>query len=128
VRPAGATLIEEPAFTDLDFGAEPIESAIAHTPVPSPPSSFGDQPLEVPPVVAPPGPATGGIAYITVTDAAGRVLFRRAATPLEVVDALRSADVAKTEGEAAMDRISYDRLFTELNLQPGAGGPDNSKL
>ena len=91
MRPAGATLIEEPAFTDLDFGAEPIESAIAHTPVPSPPSSFGDQ-------------------------------------PLEVVDALRSADVAKTEGEAAMDRISYDRLFTELNLQPGAGGPDNSKL
>jgi hypothetical protein len=58
---------------------------------------------------------SGGIAYITVTDAAGRVLFRRAATPLEVSDALRSADMAQSEGEAAMDRIAYDRLFSELN-------------
>jgi hypothetical protein len=53
-----------------------------------------------------------------VTDAAGRVLFRRAATPHEVADALRSADSAQAEGEAAMDRISYDRLFNELNAVP----------
>jgi hypothetical protein len=53
-----------------------------------------------------------------VTDAAGRVLFRRPATPQEVDDALRSADAAQTEGEAAMDRIAYERLFTELN-EPG---------
>lgn len=62
-------------------------------------------------------PAAGAIAYITVTDAAGRVLFRRAATPHEVADALRSADTAAAEGEAAMDRISYDRLFSEMNSQ-----------
>ena len=74
----------------------------------------------MPPPVAPPaqGTTSSGIAYITVTDAAGRVLFRRAATPHEVADALRSADAAQSEGEAAMDRISYDRLFTELNAFP----------
>ena len=57
----------------------------------------------------------GGIAYITVTDAAGRVLFRRAATAGEVADALRSAETATAEGEAAMDRIAYDRLYAEIN-------------
>lgn len=71
-----------------------------------------------------PGPASGGIAYITVTDAAGRVLFRRAATPHEVDDALRSADAASAEGEAAMDRIAYDRLFNELNAKTGVGSID----
>jgi hypothetical protein len=57
----------------------------------------------------------GGIAYITVTDAAGRVLFRRAATASEVQDALRSADQAQNEGEAAMDRIAYERLLAEIS-------------
>jgi hypothetical protein len=55
------------------------------------------------------------------------VLFRRAATALEVVDALRSADNALVEGEAAMDRISYDRLFTELNGRIGPAAPDAPK-
>ncbi len=74
----------------------------------------------MPPPVAPGTAAatSGGIAYITVTDAAGRVLFRRAATPNEVADALRSADSAQAEGEAAMDRISYERLYSELNAAP----------
>jgi hypothetical protein len=80
-----------------------------------------------PPVAAQPSTTSGGIAYITVTDAAGRVLFRRAATALEVVDALRSADNALVEGEAAMDRISYDRLFTELNGRIGPAAPDAPK-
>jgi hypothetical protein len=123
VPAAGGTLIEEPsAFADLDFGDEPLEGAAAHIPAEVPPT--------VPSPVAPPSqaPASGGIAYITVTDAAGRVLFRRAATPSEVSDALRSADVAQAEGEAAMDRISYDRLFSELNAQPGAAVPDDRKL
>jgi hypothetical protein len=66
-------------------------------------------------VIPPPGRPAGGLAYITVTDAAGRVLFRRPATPQEVDDALRSAGTAQSEGEAAMDRIAYERLFTELN-------------
>jgi SOS response regulatory protein OraA/RecX len=47
-------------------------------------------------------------------DAAGRVLFRRPATQQEVTDALRSADEADREGEAVMERISYDRMFQEL--------------
>jgi hypothetical protein len=74
------------------------------------------------------GPASGGIAYITVTDAAGRVLFRRAATPNEVTDALRSADTAQAEGEAAMDRIAYDRLFNELNSKTGVEHIDEPLL
>jgi hypothetical protein len=49
-----------------------------------------------------------------VTDAAGRVLFRRPATRAEVDDAMRSADEATREGEAAMERIAYDRMFREL--------------
>jgi hypothetical protein len=52
------------------------------------------------------------------------VLFRRAATPLEVSDALRSADMAQTEGEAAMDQIAYDRLFSELNAKTGVESID----
>jgi hypothetical protein len=123
-------LIEEPAFTDLDFGEEPVavESAAAHTAAPAPASRRDDGPSEVPPPVAPESGATsGGIAYITVTDAAGRVLFRRAATPLEVVDALRSADSAVVEGEAAMDRISYDRLYSELNGPAGPAAPNAPK-
>ena len=71
---------------------------------------------------APRATASGGIAYITVTDAAGRVLFRRAATPNEV--ALRSADSAQTEGEAAMDRIAYERLLGEINSMTGVESID----
>jgi hypothetical protein len=48
-----------------------------------------------------------------VTDAAGRVLFRRPATPQEVTDAL-AADEAEREGEAVMERIAYDRMFQEI--------------
>jgi hypothetical protein len=43
------------------------------------------------------------------------VLFRRAATSNEVEDALRSADMATSEGEAAMDRIAHDRLLAEVD-------------
>jgi hypothetical protein len=46
------------------------------------------------------------------------VLFRRPATANEVQDALRSADTADFEGEAAMDRIAYERLHNELNDIP----------
>jgi hypothetical protein len=69
------------------------------------------EPAASPPAANPPP----GLAYITVTDAAGRVLFRRPATPREVDDALRSAETAQREGEEAMDRIAYDRLFAELH-------------
>jgi len=109
----GATLIEPSAFDDFSFDDESIESAAAHT---------------EPDAVSPPVPASGGIAYITVTDAAGRVLFRRAATPHEVDDALRSADVAQTEGEAAMDRIAYERLMGEINSLTGVESIDEPVL
>lgn len=63
-----------------------------------------------------------------MTDAAGRALFCRAATPLEVTDALRSADTAQAEGEAAMDQIAYDRLFSELNSKIGVESIDQPIL
>jgi hypothetical protein len=80
------------------------------------------------PAASPPagGPLPGGLAYITVTDAAGRVLFRRPATPREVDDALRSAQTAQREGEDALDRIAYDRLFAELNAMPRTETPDDA--
>jgi hypothetical protein len=128
VPSSGGTLIEEPAaFADSDFGELPLEpeSASAHTISPTALDDSGDGAEVPPPVAEAPGSVTsGGIAYITVTDAAGRVLFRRTATPNEVTDALRSADAAQAEAEAAMDRISYDRLFRELNAAPGAGEPE----
>jgi hypothetical protein len=114
-------LVEPSAFDDIDFGEdEAIESAPAHT---APDAVARPNPTATPPPVAS-GQASGGIAYITVTDAAGRVLFRRAATPHEVEDALRSADTATVEGEAAMDRIAYERLFNELNSKTGVESID----
>jgi predicted thioredoxin/glutaredoxin len=52
-------------------------------------------------------------AFITVTDAAGRVLFRRPATDAEVAEALRAATVAEDEGQAAMERIRAERAEME---------------
>jgi len=52
-------------------------------------------------------------AFITVTDAAGRVLFRRPATDAEVMDALRAAETAEFEAQAAMRRIADERAYME---------------
>jgi len=52
-------------------------------------------------------------AFITVTDAAGRVLFRRAATDAEVREAVRAAEVAQGEGEEAMREIAAERVRME---------------
>jgi SOS response regulatory protein OraA/RecX len=52
-------------------------------------------------------------AFITVTDAAGRVLFRRAASDAEVRDAVRAAEVAEAESEEAMRRIADERALPE---------------
>jgi hypothetical protein len=52
-------------------------------------------------------------AFITVSDAAGRVLFRRRATVEEVVTAVRAAEAAEAEAEAAMERIARDRQAFE---------------
>jgi hypothetical protein len=59
------------------------------------------------------GATTAGIAFITVSDAAGRVLFRRPATGAEVDEALRAAEEAEREGQAAMERIAAERFYRE---------------
>ena len=48
-------------------------------------------------------------AYITVSDAAGRILYRRPATDDEIRSALGAAQVAEREAQAAMDRIAHER-------------------
>jgi hypothetical protein len=55
----------------------------------------------------------GMTAFITVTDAAGRVLFRRAATDAEVREAVRAAEIAEVEGEEAMRQIADERKLME---------------
>jgi hypothetical protein len=51
--------------------------------------------------------------FITVSDAAGRVLFRRLATDEEMMTALRAAETAEREGHAAMERIAEERRAYE---------------
>ena len=48
-------------------------------------------------------------AYVTVTDASGRILFRRAATPDEVAQALAAADEAEQNAQALMTEIAIER-------------------
>jgi hypothetical protein len=48
-------------------------------------------------------------AYVTVTDAAGRVLFRRLATAAEVEEAIQIAQAADAEAENVLKRIAKDR-------------------
>lgn len=122
----GPRRIEFPAFSldDVSFD-EPPE---APTPPPPPPSSAPDaaaaasssartgapssEEAAAPDPVAD-GTTTAGIAFITVSDAAGRVLFRRPATGAEVDEALRAAEEAEREGQAAMERIAAERFYRE---------------
>lgn len=67
----------------------------------------------VPDPVAAHDVTTAGIAFITVTDASGRVLFRRPATAEEVDDAIRASEVAEREGQAAMERIASEGFYKE---------------
>lgn len=48
-------------------------------------------------------------AYVTVTDAAGRVLFRRLATAAEVEEAIQIAKSADAEAENVLKRMAKDR-------------------
>jgi hypothetical protein len=48
-------------------------------------------------------------AYVTVTDASGRVLFRRRATPHEIAEALRAAEEAERGAREALTRIAEER-------------------
>ncbi len=49
------------------------------------------------------------MAFITVSDAAGRVLFRRRATEVEIDEARRAAEEADAGAEAAMHEIAQQR-------------------
>jgi hypothetical protein len=51
--------------------------------------------------------------FITVSDASGRVLFRRPATDDEVMSALAAVQTAEAEGRAAMERIAVERAAAE---------------
>lgn len=48
-------------------------------------------------------------AYVTVTDASGRVLFRRRATAEEIAEALGAADEAERGAREALTRIAHER-------------------
>jgi hypothetical protein len=48
-------------------------------------------------------------AYITVTDASGRVLLRRPATSEEIAEALRAADDAEQSARATLAQIAQER-------------------
>ena len=48
-------------------------------------------------------------AYVTVTDAAGRVLFRRLATASEIEEATQIAKAADAEAGKVLGRIAKDR-------------------
>jgi hypothetical protein len=52
-------------------------------------------------------------AFITVSDAAGRVLFRRRATADEVFNAVRAAETAEAVAAVAMERIAQERSTFE---------------
>jgi hypothetical protein len=49
-------------------------------------------------------------AFITVADAAGRVLLRRPATEAEVLSAIQTAETAEIEAFAALERIARERI------------------
>jgi hypothetical protein len=57
-------------------------------------------------------------AFITVSDATGRVLFRRPATVDEVNNAVRAAQAAEVEAQAAMARIARERIAHERDEAP----------
>jgi hypothetical protein len=108
-----------PAFADFDFDDPASAKALAPPPPPPPELAESFAPPPAPPELEPEPPPRivrplTGRSYITVTDAAGRVLFRRPATEAEVDDAMRAAEEAEREGSEAMDRIAHERLAAEL--------------
>lgn len=57
-------------------------------------------------------------AYVTVTDAAGRVLFRRLATDSEVEEARQIAHDADAEAHDVLKAIAKDREHTAMAPPP----------
>jgi hypothetical protein len=57
-------------------------------------------------------------AYVTVTDAAGRVLFRRPATEAEIEEARQIAKDADAEANSVLKAIAHDREHSALAPPP----------
>jgi len=98
---------DDPALTEPQAAQPP--AALPPQAPPAEPEASGPS--------GPPAPVAdatiAGLAYITVADASGRVLFRRPATGDEVEEALRSAAEAEREGQEEMERIASERFFEE---------------
>ncbi|HXP93445.1 MAG TPA: hypothetical protein VN905_08225 [Candidatus Binatia bacterium] len=67
------------------------------------------------------------MAFITVSDAAGRVLFRRRATDAEMAEAVHAADEADAGAQAAMQEIAtqrYEALATGTMIEQELAPPE----
>lgn len=62
-------------------------------------------------------------AFITVADAAGRVLFRRPATDAEVLSAIHAAEVAEAESQAVMERLAEERSEPDFGFETDEAPP-----
>jgi hypothetical protein len=60
-------------------------------------------------------------AYVTVTDASGRVLLRRPATAEEIAEALRVADDAERAARATLTEIAEERGLLRAAIRPEPG-------
>lgn len=66
------------------------------------------------------------MAFITVSDAAGRVLFRRRATEAEIAEAVRAADQADEGAQAALLEVAGERyaaLATRSTIERAFAAP-----
>ena len=62
-------------------------------------------------------------AYVTVTDASGRILFRRPATADELAQALAAADDAERNARALLGTIAHERglIAPDMSETPAPG-------
>lgn len=67
------------------------------------------------------------MAFITVSDASGRVLFRRRATEVEIAEAVHAAETADAGAQEAMHEIAaqrYEALATGSTIEQEFEAPD----
>lgn len=67
------------------------------------------------------------MAFITVSDASGRVLFRRRATEVEIAEAVHAAETADAGAEEAMHEIAaqrYEALASGSTIEQRLEPPD----
>ncbi len=66
-------------------------------------------------------------AFITISDASGRTLYRRPATDEEVRGALRAAQVADAEAHAALERMQTESRESEPDAVEGGSVGDQTQ-